>query len=50
MFDVNYSGQVRRHMKLSSICHDGLSDSVRVHLLSCDPYDKFVLNILLTLF
>ena len=37
-------------MKLSSICHAGLSDSVRVLLLSCDPYDKFVLNMLLTPF
>ena len=50
IFDVNYSGQVRRRMKVSSICHDGLSDSVRVLLLSCDPYDKFVLNMLLTPF
>ena len=50
-FDVNYSGQVRRRMKVSTgICHDGLSDSVRVLLLSCDPYDKFVLNMLLTPF
>ena len=37
-----YSSQIKRVVKLSSLCNDGYSDSVLVSLLSHDPYDKYV--------
>ena len=48
--DPMYSSQIKRVMKLSSLYNDGYSDSVRVLLLSHDPYDKYVLNMLLAPF
>ena len=48
--DPMYSSQIKRVMKLSSLYNDGYSDSVRVLLLSHDPYDKYVLHMLLAPF
>ncbi len=50
IFNKDYASQVKSQLKKSSLQNDGLSDSVRVLLLSADPYDKFVLNMLLTPF
>lgn len=50
IFDGSYSSRIRGDIKRSSLSSDGLSDSVRQLLLSYDPYDKVVLNMLLTPF
>ncbi len=47
IFDRDYSSQVKRRLKMSNLVNDGLSDSVRLLLISCDPYDKMLLNMLL---
>ena len=50
LLDDCYASNIRREMKKCYNVENGLSDSVRQLMLSHDPYDKYVLNLLLTPF
>lgn len=50
IFDEMYNRSIRKEMKRNYREEDGLADSVRQLLLSRDPYDKCVLNMLLVPF
>jgi hypothetical protein len=51
VFDKTYCEETRRDMKYKLYdVNDGYADSVRQLLLSYDPYDKFILNMMLSPF
>ena len=47
MFDKSYSSHVHTNMKKIYDAPDGITDSVRQLLLRNDPYNRYVLNLLL---
>jgi hypothetical protein len=47
VFDKSYSSHVRTNMKKRYDAPDGITDSVRQLLLRNDPYNRYVLNLLL---
>ena len=47
LVDKHYADKTRTDLKKRYMLEDGLADSVRQLLLSRDPYDRYVINILL---